>query len=479
MKTFSRATLILNPITGAFLISLAFWFYLFLTTQTFVSADAVSYEQHGSFFYEGGLAKYFHHGIPREPLYPLTIALSMRLGDFFHTSYLAIQRIFQIFILCLTQFLLFRLLKKMRIDDRMIAATILYFAVSPAVVNSAFCLFSEIMNYPFVIGAVWSSIYSWRAIHEKENRKAILGGFLMAFCFVFLTFNKAIFEIIMPIYLLVFFYPLLRSLLKKQKRIFISSGFFLLSSILVFQSCVAAYKFQNLKYNGSFVFTDRGPWLFYGNTARRTGQLTPRKLLSNVAYTFGEGVCQSFFSQEDCNYWSFHTSDNLGLAKLNELKHDVAVQAAVDHELVRASLKKILSNPWQYGLLFIIESQKMLLWESTKVGFVAYPPWLTRLYDWTPLKNGLRLLIYLLTLFSLLSLIVICVGNKSKINDTQSKAAFDAQAVFFILIFLFTYIAMHSLVSIVIRYATPIIPLYVIGIAYSAQNFMSRFSKPP
>ena len=46
--------------------------------------------------------------------------------------------------------------------------------------------------------------------------------------------------------------------------------------------------------------------------------------------------------------------------------------------------------------LSVVESCKMLFWESTRIGFVIYPRWLMHLYDFSLFKNGLRLLVFII-----------------------------------------------------------------------------------
>src|SRR3990167_10242285 len=92
-------------IIGAFFISALYWAYLFFTTRMFISADAIGFERLGDVIYRNGWVEFFKTGPNREPLYPLTIAISMYWADCLNISYQTIQKIFHIFLLFTTAFL--------------------------------------------------------------------------------------------------------------------------------------------------------------------------------------------------------------------------------------------------------------------------------------------------------------------------------------------------------------------------------------
>jgi len=137
-----------NPIFYAFGLSILYWGYLFMTTQPVLSCDANLYDLLGKMVHNKGWAHYFSQGPLQEPLFPLIISWSLRLSELFGPSYLAFQKGFQLFWLFITQLLTLNILRQLRINRRLGAAVIFYLGFSPALVNSALSLYSEIVVYP-------------------------------------------------------------------------------------------------------------------------------------------------------------------------------------------------------------------------------------------------------------------------------------------------------------------------------------------
>jgi len=136
---------------GALALCWLYWLYLFLASQMEIAMDASGYEILGSRIYQQGWDEYFRTGPNREPLYPFVISLAMRIGDFFSWPYPAVQKTFQILMLGFSQLLALRILRTLKVNQIVRAFVILYLGFSPALVNSAFSLFSEILTYPLML----------------------------------------------------------------------------------------------------------------------------------------------------------------------------------------------------------------------------------------------------------------------------------------------------------------------------------------
>jgi hypothetical protein len=225
---------------------------------------------------------------------------------------------------------------------------------------------------------------------------------------------------------------------------------------------ITDYKWLNKQYNGNFAITNRASWALYGNTARRMEPLTVKRFAEALAYVPGEGVCDRIFGPKECKFWSFWKSDELGFAKANELKGQYSSPGEINAALLDASAQRALHNPFQYALLTIVEGLKMFFWESTKIGFVSYPPLLQRIYDIKILDNGLRLCVSLLTLIAVFAL------------WAQTLRPAKDHAVFLIGLLSFLYIFFFSFFFILTRYAIPIAPLYLIAIGLWLNNLTSK-----
>jgi len=455
-----------NPIFWAFALSIIYWGYLFFTTSMDIKFDAIGYEKIGTIIYQKGWSEYFNSGPYREPLYSFLISISMRLGDFFSISYQSIQKFFQLAILLFSQLLVLAILKKLKINQPWSAITIFYMGVSPALVNSALSLYSEILCYPFVLLIILFASKSWRAFTLSKTGH-IRNGVFCGLLFVGVTFVKAIFEVITPIFLIPYFLFCLKSLLEKRKIIFFRSVAFFFAFLIVFYGSVISYKYINLKHNNHFALTDRGPFLFYGNAVRRIEKITPRSALAALASVPGDGVCLKFADPTLCEFWSFRTADGFGMGKYHNLIAEGKSPEQTDKILMRLGVAEILKNPLQYMLLMGVENLKMFFWESTQIGYVSYPSVLTKLFIFTPFKNGLRLLMSLLTFWALYCLVRFNWLKKGRLFLLEKHLDETTSLLFWMCNLIFLYMGAHTFFTIITRYALPIAPLYLILIAFS------------
>lgn len=413
-----------------------------------IAHDAISYEYSGKLLFEKGWLKYFTTGPNREPLYPFLISLSMRLASLLSVSYQTIQILSQIFFLFLTQTLALFILRKLEIKEGLCALIILYLGISPSIVNSALCLYSEIITYPLILSIIILSTESLETLRQNNLRKSILMSLALSFNFTLITLTKGIFEAITPCFLLAFLYLASKEL--KAKNAFKNCLIFFAIFFCFYYGAITSYKGLNKKFNGRFTLTDRASWALYGNTARRMEPLTNKRLLSALAYVPSWRLCHHLFGEKECYFWSQEPSDNLGAKKRNELSTKVSL-TEVDQTLITLSLKEALKNPVQYFALYLLEGAKMLFWEAPNMQYLVYPPVITKIYSLKPLNLSLYIIPALLTLFSLL------FSLQSIKRNTLILLIFSL---------IVPYISLHSLFFIIPRFAYPLIPLYLILISF-------------
>ena len=92
----------------SFLLPCFFWIYLLFSTHMDIRHDAVQFEYLGKVMANEGWAAFLKQGPTLEPLYPWIISLSMKMGAVLGISYQKIQSCFQIFLLFITQILLYQ-----------------------------------------------------------------------------------------------------------------------------------------------------------------------------------------------------------------------------------------------------------------------------------------------------------------------------------------------------------------------------------
>lgn len=432
-----------------------------------ISCDAVGYESLGKTLAGKEWLDYFRNGPARELLYPLIVSISMRIGSFFSLPYQSIQVFLQFSILFLTQLLMLRILRLLGINNWVSAIAVFYLGVSPVMVNSALSLFSEIVTYPLILTIILLMFKSWVSF-SGPKRRIILFSVASGLALVLITLTKGIFEVIVPVFIGLFF---LAALFTRNRRFILNALLSVAIILSVFYALITGYKITNEIFNGNFVITNRGSVMFYGGVARRAEPLTGERFLSCLAYLPGEGVCEPIFGKEKCFFWSNAKSDEFGYKKVSELTAKGLRPEEIDQEVTRAAFEKALEKPVQSFLLWFMEGLKMIFWESTQVGFVAYPAGLAGFFSWPLIKNGLRLLMSGLTLVALIYLVSFLLRVSKSIFGPQENIKI---LLFLIGILIFLFTSAHALCSILIRYSFPIVPLYLIIIAFFVQRMVLR-----
>jgi hypothetical protein len=350
------------------------------------------------------------------------------------------------------------------------ALVVLYMGFSPVMTNSSLRLWSEFAAYPWVVLAVIGTIQSWRCLEnsDEEHRgtiKIIGYGALVALMFVLIMSVKAVAEGILifylwPFYLKIYSYGRSGRAFKARQ-----AAVFCLTVLVLFEGAACGYRWLNYQYNGNFAFTNRGDYAFYGNTARRMQPMTLRQWGAAAAFVPGLDICTSYFSQDECDFWSARHSDDLIGEKTNELRKLGVTPKEESRQYIQSSLRMILDNPLQAVLLMVIEAHKMFFWESS-VAFVAYPDWLEKiLYSPSFIKNTKFILAFLSWLGCVFSFVYLCLRRSSSLESQRERAA-----VFWVLNFIFWYSAMYSLFFVLDRYSFPLISLYMVLLAFIMQK---------
>ncbi|MBU1112921.1 MAG: hypothetical protein KKH93_03465 [Candidatus Omnitrophica bacterium] len=449
----------------------SYWFYLIFTSQMLIRYDASVYEELGRMIYSQGWIEYFKTGPNREPLYPLTIAVSMKIADIFATSYQLIQKTIQVMILFITQILLFKLLSRLEIKNVIKLAVVLYFGLSPAIVNSAFSLFSEIITYPFVLAIILMSLLSWQAVHRSSFRRIVALSLLTSLLFVLSAFAKGVFQYIFLFFLIPYFFVFINSIRIKNKGILLRSATYITLALLIFNSLIIPFKLLNKKFNDHFEFTNRYVAVLFGNAAKRVNPaLSPRLVAAHLASIPGGGVCRWFFSEDECRYCEFYLADDHPeLPSKKDISGDKRRA-----KILSLTIGKIGQKPMQYFLFMGIEALRMPFWESTQIGYVNYPSWLKRLFELSLFKNGLRTLTSLFTFLGLFYLIGLIFKHKKKLFDLSGDGNPRLIICFFTLLIIFSYTGLYAFFSIVTRYSLVIVSLYLTGIAYFINQKLLR-----
>lgn len=463
-----------NTVLWAVLISVCYLTYLFFSSQTLISADAYGYQNLGILLYEGKFEEFLTSGPNREPVYPLIVSLAMHIAGFAEVSYLSVMKLIQISLLLLTQVIMWQLMKRLEIRRNVAALAILYLGISPAMVNSTFSLFSEVGTYPLILAVVWLSAVCMEQLLSGRVKNAVFLGLCFSLLFVLLTLSKAIFEYIFYAYLIIFALIAAWCAIRKEWSKIGSFIFFLITLIAVFTNGIAFYKSLNFKYNNHYAITDRGPAIFYGETVKRTQTLTPRRFFAGLSSVPGEGICPHLFSAEDCYYWSWKNRDEIGFGRLQELSDQGLTGTEQYQKLIEQGKKTIFSNPLQYFFLTVVESFKMPFWESTKVGYVAYPPWLTELFAFMPFNYLVKLLMALLTVFSLFYFLRNFWLKEAKLLFSNSLGRQKIWLSYFLLQFIVLFTLFYALTTIVIRYIFPLVPLFLIMIAFTIDKLFQH-----
>ncbi len=460
----------------AILVSLAacffYWIYLGVSTSMIIMHDAIGYEELGQLLVDQGWKAYIETGPNREPFYPFLISISMRIGSYLSISYQKIQVLYQFAILFSTQILTLLLLRKLKVNNFYSSCVILYLGFSPTTTNTALRLYSEILTYPFILLIVLASLCASKILmdtKETNPKKLIIPSVLLAITFSMFTFVKGIGELVFLLYIIPFCLACLISLInqnyKAVKKLFI----FIIIFLSAYQGIICLYKNINKSLNGNFTITDRGAWALYGNTARRTGKLTSERFWAGIAFVPGWGFCHSVTNPQECNYWSYLTSDEIGVKMRRMLDEKNLNPDEQNKKLIEFAIRRAIGNPIQYAFFTGVETLKMYFWESAITAYVNYPKAILSLYKFKPYNYGIFFTMPILTFGAIIFLLIktyLLISCYIKSKQLVAENLIYANILFFIVCF----IAAYSIFFTLARYIYPLIPLYLISLAALLQN---------
>jgi hypothetical protein len=285
---------------------------------------------------------------------------------------------------------------------------------------------------------------------------------LTAVAFLGATVAKGIFQYIFLVAVIFWVAAAIVAWMRQRKQICFNIIIYLIVSVVAYNSAVISFKLANARYNGHFVFTDRFSDLLYGNAVKRSKPLTGRIFIAHLTSIPGGGVCRRFFSDDECRYCEFNAADEFRGVVPGLIKGVPAEK--VESTIIHEAWLKAKERPFQYVLFMGIEGLRMFFWESTQIGFVIYPEPLQKLFGLSFFKDGLRLIVSLLTMLAFIAVIADVYRRRrcwAKGSGTQGDVI---RAV--LIATILVYIGLHSLFSIVTRYALPIAPLYLLCIAH-------------
>lgn len=458
-----------NKLAAIFAVCFIYWGYLFFASHMDISMDAVSYEAIGKIISQEGWEVFLRNGPNREPLYPSLVALSMVIAQKMAVPYQYIQKGFQIGILFLTQLLMLVVLKRLNIPQSISYLVILYLGFSPGVVNSVFSLYSEIVSFPFVLAYVLLNAFIWEKFKSASLSEILILGVLSGFFYFLATFTKGIFLFLMISTLAVYFFAGIF-----QREFFIKTFAYILATFALFQSFFIPYKWLNKKYNDNYVYTTRFEPLFYANVVKRTVPMTKRIVWAHLAFIPGEGVCRKYFTQEECDYCGLQEEDRISGLVLPKFLDGLTKDEGRKKTMAMA-LDSIRQKPFHYVFFSVIESLRMFFWESTRIGFVKYPEWLGNIYSFKLFKDGLRFTVSVITLWAFGCFCVHAAANLKTTFSFNAQKGNGLALNFFILWGTVVFVLGYSVVTVLTRYALPLVPLYLIMIAFVLnKTFLSK-----
>lgn len=456
-----RLPLYKNPIFWAFTLSILYWLHLILTTSMVIKYDAEAYEILGSTIAQNGLTAFFKLKPDNVILYPWIISLAMRMGRWLGIPYYPVQTVIQVLFLFAGQVLLYKTLKRLGIRRSVSAGVLLYFGFSPAIVNSAFSLYCEIITYPLTLGILLLSLSAWQRVATGNYWQNIVRGLEIALLFWIITLVRQVNEYVIVIYLFTIFLLSLRFWAGKNLKAFVNSIVLILTVFGAFHLGLIPYKAMTYKYNGYKTLTSVGSESIYANAKGRTMPLSAENVKTFLARVPGDGVCLALFGFEKCDFWGDRNIHAFGPLKVRELTAQGYDNDAIDRTLKESAIRHVFGNPLQYAFLTAAEGFKMVFWESTQIGFVTYPEWLTRLFTWTPFKDGLRLLVFVITLVTLALGFIYTARHWKDLTAPDGNSAVLAAYVI-CLVIIVANIILHAPFMIATRYALPIAPLYLV-----------------
>lgn len=439
--------------------------------------DSIQYENTGRLIYQKGWLEFFRTGPHREPLYPALIAASMALADRFSTNYQLILKIFQVAFLFLTQILLLVLLLRINVRGWIAKGAVLYAGISPGMINAAYSVYYEIVSFPFVVAVVLLASSLWSDVHQKRKYRVIFGKtFLFGVCFGLLALGRGVFEYVFYFFVLPFCITAFFSFFKQRPGALPRVLVFISVACLIVFSITTGMKKLNSRYNGQYVFAATHLSILLGSAYKRSQPLTSAIVGSHIATIPGTGVCQRFFSKEECKYADWFGADGFRVKKVLPMMALIPKDQQ-EFEVLRLTLEKIVEHPLKYLFFSVVEALKMPFWESTKIGFVSYPTFLTKAYNHPLMRFGLRAFLSFLTIFGFVYVSCYILRNRWRSAENTIPRQ-DIVTLSFIWLMIAAYTVPYALCYVITRYSLPIAALYIACIAFAIKALSVKMRAP-
>jgi hypothetical protein len=213
----------------------------------------------------------------------------------------------------------------------------------------------------------------------------------------------------------------------------------------------------NKKYNGYYALTYRGGLMIYGLTAIRTSPWNVEKLKGALKINPPSSMTVGL--------------EEIAFHKRVELSKEGVPEKEIDHYYVTLSKSMILDHPFQFTFFYMLQAFKMTFWESANIGFVVYPRWLTKIYEFSFLEPGLN---YVSGILTLIGLFFCCRCVWLKCYQLFSDQ--ETGTLFFMLCMIISYISFYSLFMVLPRYILALAPLYLTSILFAIHHLTARKS---
>jgi len=369
-----------NPLFfWAYVLPFIYWAYLVLTTNFVIVFDSEDYVRLANILYHpSNWAEYFRIGPSREPLYPLIIAFSLHLGHWLNISYEYVLRTVSFLLLALTMVFIHLSLRKINARPWIQALAILYTGLSPILINSALCVYSEIATFPFLVAAVF---FGWLFMDSlQEMNGPLYPSCGLALSLLAFTMVKGLGEGLAPLFL----FCLIVYSWKKCGGGFLQflkrSKIKILIIVLILYIPLIGFRLLNYSFNNHFTFTSRADVNLFGNLMRRSHvPLNVTNFMSHLlTIPVSHDLCGSYYPDSVCSQWSMINSDGTFYTRQNQLNQLNLSESQKNKIYVHEITQDLLTNPLAQSTYFIQEGFKMFFWETTQGPFVIYPQWLEK-----------------------------------------------------------------------------------------------------
>ncbi len=443
------------------IVSACWVFYNTIFSGSILYFDALGYDQLGSMLSQGHWADYLSGGPQREPLYPLFVALHIKLSGWLQLPYIPLLLLTQGLVLLLTQAMMATIFTRIRLSDGISALFLAYFVLSPTVLRSSLIVYSEIITYPLMLLPLLAAFQVWHQAGERGGfqKRVIRYALYVGGSFIGIVFVKGIFELIAPACIVLFSLALRQRLADLRGRN-TAVLIFAAASLAVFLLPVHSYKLLNKFSNGHYAFTNRGSGALWGSTARKAMPTTPQEDLAQKLYVFPDkAVCEKYASKPACDHWFYQLSDQLSVDKYNELHARHLSSIEIDREFTEGSIKLMLAHPFKMINGMFWEGIKLLFWEYPSWGMVILPKDVRSFYEQPFLYPVFLFGVNILSVFMFCGS---CAWAWLRRREFVAGSRQGLNALAFTLGLIAVYMAAHSLFFLNERNALPIVPLFLV-----------------